>query len=176
MKLKYLNLYMIILALFLITSITQAGNERIGINVNIGYRAPRVVINEPPVFIFSPPLGFFVAVGVPYDLFYCNNFYYLCRDHLWYGAPNYFGPWGIIDFDFLPGEIRRHHFESILRVRDDEFRRFRHEGDRFRGRFFRPTKREEFRERHEDDRREWHGERERKEGERRDEERHHSRD
>ncbi|SNB45766.1 hypothetical protein [Geobacter sp. DSM 9736] len=103
---------------------------------------PVVVIEEPPEFIIPPSLGFYVAVGVPYDLFYVSGAYYLYRDNGWYRASYYDGPWMRVKYKHLPPGLRRHKFDRIRAYRDQEVRIYEVDRDRYRGRHFRPEWRE----------------------------------
>ncbi len=87
-----------------------------------------VVIEEPPEFIAPPQLGFYAAVGVPYDLFYVGSRYYLYRGNAWYAAPNYNGPWVSVRYGTLPPAMRRYPFEKIRYYRDAGYRDYRRGG------------------------------------------------
>ncbi len=50
-----------------------------------------MVLEAPLRFIFSPALGFYVTVGIPYDIVYLDRSYYCCRFGAWYVAPTYRG-------------------------------------------------------------------------------------
>jgi hypothetical protein len=121
---------------FLVTSLASAD---VGVNVNIGIPQP-VVIAEAPEFIFAPTLGFYVAVGVPYDIVLISNSYYLYRGNVWYRAPYYNGPWVVTKYRSLPPKLRKHKFERIRSVRDQEYRVYQADRDHYRGKRFRPDK------------------------------------
>lgn len=131
------------------------------LNINIGNKprvvvpapapVPVVVIEEPPVFITPPGLGFFVAVDVPYDIFYISGSYFLFRDDHWYRSSHYRGPWGVVKHKHLPPGLRKHRIERIRHFRDDEYRVYRGEHDHYRGKRFRPEK--EFKEHRKEERR-----------------------
>ncbi len=104
-----------------------------------------VDVEEPPEFIIPSALGFYVAIGVPYDLFYISNTYYLYRNNTWYRSPSYNGPWASTSHRRLPPGLRRHKFERIRHIRDEEYRRYRGDGDHYRGRHFRPKHEKEHR-------------------------------
>jgi hypothetical protein len=119
-------------------------------NINIGngggrvaapvQAAPQIVIEEPPEFIYPQSLGFYVAVGVPYDLFYLGDSYYVFRDNRWYRGPHYRGPWSSVQYRNLPPGLRRHKFERIKYYRDEEYRHYRDDRERYHGKRFRPDK------------------------------------
>lgn len=101
---------------------------------------PQVVIEEPPVFIVPPRLGFYVGVDIPYDIFYISGRYYLWQNNHWYRAPHYRGPWKVATYQSLPPGLRKHKLERIRYYRDDEYRVYRHDHDRYKGRHFKPEK------------------------------------
>lgn len=118
--------------------LTHASNVDFNVGINIGNAprvavpvvappvyAPPVVIEEPPEFIEPPELGFYAAVGVPYDLFLVSNRYYLCKANVWYAAPRYNGPWVSIRYNSLPGQLRRHSFEKVRYYRDAGYTHYR---------------------------------------------------
>jgi hypothetical protein len=121
-------------------------------------------VEEPPEFIYPSQLGFYVAVGIPYDMFFIGSTYYLFRDNVWYRGPHYRGPWRAVSYRSLPPGLRKHRFERIRHYRDKEYRHYRHDRDRYRGRRFRPER--EWRERRHD-RREMREDRRRDRDERR---------
>ena len=127
-------------------------------------------ISSPPEFIEPPSLGFYAAVGVPYDIYLVGDVYYLYRNRIWYEGGDYNGPWRTIERRHLPPEIRRHKHDRIRSYRETEYRRYRSDGDHYRGRRYTPVRelREERREELKDERRE---QREERKDERRDEHR-----
>lgn len=106
------------------------------------YVAPPVVIEEPPEFIAPPELGFYAAVGVPYDLFFVGSRYYLCRGNAWYAAPNYNGPWASVRYRTLPWSLRRYPYEKVRYYREAGYRHYREGGNPYWERHhFHPDKR-----------------------------------
>jgi hypothetical protein len=155
-----------------------AGNVDFSLGINIGsrphvavpilpappvYHAPPITFAEPPLFIAPPQLGFHVAVGIPHDMFYVNNTYYLLRDNAWFVAANYTGPWTATHYRALPGKLRRHPYETINYYRHAAYRDYRrHHNHSWRNHHYRPPHREwrEARyERREDTRDHWRNER-----------------
>lgn len=102
--------------------------------------ASTVIIEDDVDFIYPSQLGFYVAVGVPYDLFFLNNFYFTYRDGRWYRAPNHRGPWVTVERRHLPPGLRRHKLDRIRHYRDNEYRIYERERDHYRGRYFRSDK------------------------------------
>ncbi len=110
-------------------SLAHAGLN-IGVNVGIPapviavpappvIAAPPVEVVEPPEFVAQPGLGFYVAVGTPYDIFYAENRYYLCRGDAWYAAPYYNGPWVSVGYRAVPWRLRRYPIARLHSFRDD---------------------------------------------------------
>lgn len=108
----------------------QAGHVNFNVGVNVGvpvapaYVAPPVTIVEPPEFVAPPELGFYVAYGVPYDLYFYGNRYWLWRSGVWYSAPFYNGPWVTVGIRNVPYGIRRFPFERVHYFRDNYYRRY----------------------------------------------------
>jgi hypothetical protein len=153
----------------------QASNVGVDLNVRIGNQppavavpvpapAPVVVIEEPPLFLYPPGLGFYVAVGVPYDLLYFDNQYYLFRGNTWHRASHFNGPWVVVRHKHLPPGLRRHRIERIRVIRDDEFRVYDRDRGHFRGKHFRPDK--EWKERRKEEHEQWKDEKKREKEER----------
>lgn len=97
-----------------------------------------VVIQEPPEFIMPPELGFYVAVGIPYDLFFFNNVYYFCSGNIWYSSPYYNGPWTRRYYTDIPYVLGRYPFDRIRHHRDNYYWRYQRYGAWDGFRHFRP--------------------------------------
>lgn len=138
------------LSLAAATPVLASSDVGFDLNINIGNRprvaavpvaaGPSVVIDEPPLFIVPPQLGFYVGVGVPYDIFMIGNFYYLHSGNGWYRSRDYRGPWGSVGYRGLPPGLRKHRLDRIRYYRDDEYRHYEHDRERYRGRYYRPDK------------------------------------
>jgi hypothetical protein len=140
-------------ALVLGASAASAGNVGVDLNIHLGNQ-PQVVVPAPaapvqmiPVdedvnFVYPQQLGFYVAVGVPYDLFYVGNSYYLWRDGRWLRARGSRGPWIETRHRDLPPGLRRHRLERIREYRRAEYDIYRRDRDHYRGRHFMASKEE----------------------------------
>lgn len=106
-------------------------------------------VDEDLQFIYPSNLGFYVAVGVPYDLFFLNNSYYLYRDGRWLHAPSSRGPWVVQRYRELPPGLRRHRLERIREYRNREYVIYQRDRDHYRGRHFRSGKEQWKEQRHE---------------------------
>lgn len=124
-------------------NLAHASNVGVSVGVNIGgpapvYVNPPVVIERPPLFLLPPSLGFYVAAGVGYDMFYLGTSYYLHHGNIWYSSPYYNGPWVTVGYKAIPYEIRRHPFKQIHYYRDFHYRKYSYEKDRYKYRHFQP--------------------------------------
>lgn len=154
-------------AILCASSAAYAGNVGVDLNVQIGNPPPppppviiresspppervivresepysRTIIIEDDVdFIYPNQLGFYVGIGIPYDLFFLNNFYFTYRDGYWYRAHNHRGPWVQVERRKLPYGLRKHKLERIRYYRDHEYRSYERERDHYRGRHVRTEK------------------------------------
>jgi hypothetical protein len=153
---------------FLIASQSVAALAGVDVNINVGapppvtYQQPRVVVYESqPRFIFSPALGMYVSVGVPYDICYIGNSYYLYSDGFWYVGPTFSGPWVVAQRRVLPKVLKKYRYDQIRSFRDAEYNVYLRDPARYRGKVYEPAwkprepRREELREpRREEPRRE----------------------
>jgi len=118
--------------LFQTVSVAQAD---VGFSINVG--GPPIVVSQPPDFLYPPELGFGVAVGVPYDMFYLGDAYYVFRGGGWYRTSAYGGSW--IRVRQLPPQLRRYNIARIHEFRDREYRTYGRDRDHYRGQHFRPV-------------------------------------
>lgn len=135
-------------ALSIVAGTAHAGNVGWNIGINLGVPVyatpsvpvyvpapvqvqspPPVVLDEPPRFIIPQGLGFRVAVGVPYDLYYVADNYYVYRNNAWYRAASYDGPWMSVRYRALPGELRRYPVAAIRSSRDAAYRHYNDDHD-----------------------------------------------
>lgn len=104
------------------------------------YPAPaEVYVNEAPQFIYSPPLGMYVAVGVPYDLMYNGNEFFYFYAGRWYHGPYYNGPWMPLYRRSYPSVFVRYRIDNIRHYRDAEYRRYERDRGHYDGRLHRPS-------------------------------------
>jgi hypothetical protein len=106
---------------------------------------PQVVFEAPPRFIYSPAVGFYVAVETPYDVVFLDGRYYLWSNGFWYMAPYYNGPWIVVREGRLPRALHRFGYKEIRRHRDYEYHAFLHDRKHYRGRWHVPEERREHR-------------------------------
>ncbi len=106
-----------------------------------------VYFDDAPEFIYSPSLNMYVAVGVPYDLFYTGNEYFYFYGGRWYRGPFYDGPWVFAPRRSYPPAFLRYRIGNIRRFREAEFRRYERDRAHYDGRIHRPEFRGERRHR-----------------------------
>lgn len=152
---KHLLRWQLAALLVLCASTASADNVGLDLNVHLG-DAPRqqVIVQEPVYhqppqgfyveedinFILPRSLGFYVAVGLPYDLFFVGNNYYLFRDGYWHRARHSQGPWVTVNHRNLPRGLRKHKLERLRHYRDKEYGIYRHNERNYRGKHFRSDK------------------------------------
>lgn len=131
-----------VLAVVVALSASSAYASGVGVDVNLHFgdrfrTVPRVTeVYRPTVvayerdrrdcytpemdvrFVYQEPLDLYVAVGVPYDLCYIRNNYYLFRDGRWLRSSTSRGRWVAIGYRDLPQELRRHRVETIREYRE----------------------------------------------------------
>jgi hypothetical protein len=103
---------------------------------------PSFVFQVAPDFLEPTDLGFFVAIGVPYDMYYIGNAYYIFHNKVWYRARSYNGPWEFVDYGTLPSSLDKYR-ESVVRVRvirDRDYKEYQRDHTRYSGRHFKPDK------------------------------------
>jgi len=161
-----------------LASAASAANVGFDVNVHLGNQPQQVVIPAPVAppptqviirepappaivsieddvdFVYPSQLGFYVAVGLPYDLFYVRNNYYLFRDGRWFRASGSHGPWVSTRYRELPPGLRRHDMERIRAYRSAEYDVYRHDRDHYRGRHFR-TARDDWKEHRKAEKERW---------------------
>ena len=115
----------------------------------------QLLLEEPPRFIFSPELGFYLSVDVPYDIAYIDRNYYLYSGGSWYLSRTYWGPWAMVSQRRLPSGLRRYRYEQIRNFRDRQYQVYLHDRERYRGTWYRPSevRKVERREEHKEERR-----------------------
>jgi len=106
----------------------------------------------PPQFVYVPELGYYVAMGLAYDMIYDGRAYYFHNNGYWYRTTYYGEPWVHVSKRLLPPILVRFNFKEVHRYRDLEFRRYEREKGHYRGQLHRPAVRkiERRKERHEE--------------------------
>jgi outer membrane lipoprotein SlyB len=110
-----------------------------GVPEDLSYpQPPDIYLPTTPEFIYTPDLGMYVAVGVPYDLVYVGNEYFCFSNGRWFRSTYYNGPWVMATRNHYPGVLYRYNVENIRHYRDIEYRRYEHDRGHYDGNFHRP--------------------------------------
>lgn len=107
----------------------------VNINVNIG-PPPPVVVAAPPTMLFLGEPGVYVAVGVPYDIFFIGGRYYYYHGSNWFWASGYDGPWVHVVYRSLPPGLQRYKVVQLRDFREREYRVYKVQGPKFKGKRF----------------------------------------
>ena len=113
-----------------------AAHAQVHVNVNIG-APPPVIVQAAPTMLFLPGPAMYVAVGVPYDIFFVDGRYYYFHGDDWFWAPGYGGPWVHIVHRSLPPGLRKHDVVQLREFREHEYRVYNVQGPKFKGKSFR---------------------------------------
>lgn len=98
-----------------------------------------ITVREAPDFLFPPGLGFGVAIGVPYDMFYLPKTFYVAKGGKWYRSSWYKGPWIPVPITKVPPELRKTPLTKIHELRNKEFARYWKNRKGYEGKVFRPS-------------------------------------
>lgn len=107
----------------------------VDVQIHIGVPPPVVVVGPPEMLFLQPP-GVYVAVGIPFDLFFVGGRYYYFHDGGWFWGPGYGGPWVHVRFEHLPPGLRKHKIHQLRDYREHEYREFKSRGSNYKGRHF----------------------------------------
>jgi hypothetical protein len=104
----------------------------VNINVNIGPPPPVVVVERPTMLYLGEP-GLFVAVGVPYDIFFVSGRYYYFHGNNWFWASGYGGPWVHVVYRGLPPGLQKYKVVKLREYREREYRVYKTQGPKWAG-------------------------------------------
>jgi hypothetical protein len=107
----------------------------VNINVNIGPPPPVVVVERPTMLYLGEP-GVFVAVGVPYDIFFIGGRYYRYHGDHWFYASGYEGPWVYVVHKGLPPGLQKYKVVQLREYREREYRVYKVEGPKYKSKHF----------------------------------------
>ena len=117
---------------------------QVNVNVHIG-EPPPVVVYSPPTMILMPEPQMYVAVGVPYDIYFVSGRYYYLHGNHWFWGPGYGGPWTYVAVERLPPGLRKYKVKQLHAYRDREYRVYQAKGPNFGGTYFVAEEREHHR-------------------------------
>lgn len=129
----------LLLCTITLLGVTSAWSSDVSIQIQLGAPAPApYVVSQPPLFLYPQDLGFYVAVGVPFGLFYIDNYYYTHREGVWYVSPHYNGPWYHVRPGYLPPRLVKYRYRDVIHRRDVEYGHYKKDRDHYRGRKYHP--------------------------------------
>jgi hypothetical protein len=114
---------------------TAAASTQVNVNINIG-TPPPVVVRSAPTMVYLPEPAAYVAVGVPYDIFFISGRYYYLHGDNWFWAGGYGGPWTYVSYKSLPPGLQKYRVERLREYREREYRTYQVQGPRFKGKHF----------------------------------------
>jgi len=117
-----------------IAAFASKAQAEVHINVNIG-APPPIIVRSAPTMVFLPEPAVYVAVGIPYDLYFVSGRYYHVRGNNWFWATGYGGPWTPVVYHSLPYGLRKYKPARLHEFREREYRVYR-VSSRDRGRYF----------------------------------------
>jgi hypothetical protein len=110
-------------------------HAQFSIDVHIG-EPPPVVFAAPPTMVLMPEPQMYVAVGVPYDIYFVSGRYYYLNEGHWFWGPRYGGPWTYLTVEKLPPGLRRYKVKQLHEFRDREYNGYKARGPAFHGKYF----------------------------------------
>jgi hypothetical protein len=119
MKTKGFGLFLTLICLCAVSS--QSADAQVRVNVNIG-PPPPVIVHTPPTMILLPEPKTYVAVGVPYDIYFVDDRYYYLHGGNWFWGPGYGGPWTYVVVEKLPKGLRKYKVKELHEFRDREYK------------------------------------------------------
>jgi hypothetical protein len=106
---------------FLFTALAvPAHAAEVHIHVNIG-PPPIYYVHPAPRLVYLPQPAVYVAVGIPYDIYYVGGRYYHLRGDNWYWSPRHGGPWNHVVYRSLPPGLQKYKFTRLREFRDREY-------------------------------------------------------
>ena len=110
-----------------IGAVTASAHAQINVNVHIG-EPPPVVVYAPPTMVLLPEPQTYVAVGVPYDIFFISGRYYYLHGNHWFWGSGYAGPWTYVAVEGLPPGLRKYKVNQLREFREREYKVYKVKG------------------------------------------------
>ena len=110
-------------------------HAQVSINFQIG-EPPPVVVSVAPTMVLMPEPQMYVAVGVPYDIYFVSGRYYYLHEGHWFWGPRYGGPWTYVAVETLPPGLRKYKVKQLHEFRDREYNVYKVRGSAFHGKYF----------------------------------------
>jgi len=112
-----------------------SAGPQVNINVNIG-QPPPVIVQQRPTMVYLAEPAAYVAVGIPFDVFFVSGHYYYRHDRDWFWGPGYNGPWVVVASKSLPPGLQKYKIERLHEFREREYRVYKVQGPEFKGKHF----------------------------------------
>src|SRR5215475_6622126 len=120
--------------MLLVSFVAVPAHAQVSVNVHIG-EPPPVVVYSPPTMVLMPEPQMYVAVGVPYDIYFMSGRYYYLHEGRWFWGPGYGGPWTYVEIERLPPGLRRYKVKQLHEFREREYQVYKVKGP-VQGRYF----------------------------------------
>jgi len=127
--------------ILLIGLVATPAPAQVSVNVHIG-EPPPVIVQSPPTMILMPEPQMYVAVGVPYDMYFMGGRYYYLNEGHWFWGPGYGGPWTYVAVQQLPPGLRKFKVKELHEYREREYKVYRASGPSYGGAYFVPEEKE----------------------------------
>lgn len=121
--------------MLIVGSTASPAHAQVSVNVHIG-EPPPVVVYAPPTMVLMPEPQTYVAVGVPYDIYFVSGRYYYLHKGNWFWGPRYEGPWTYVAVEKLPPGLRTYKVKQLREFRDREYKVYKVQGPAFHGTYF----------------------------------------
>jgi hypothetical protein len=115
---------LLVSAALLIGILAPQARAEVNVNVIIG-APPPIIVHSAPTMLYLGEPAVYVAVGIPYDLFFVGGRYYYVRGNTWYWGPGYGGPWTTVVYRSLPPGLQKYRVTRLREFRDREYRAYR---------------------------------------------------
>lgn len=125
----------LLFGLFLLGLAVPPADAQVNVNVNIG-APPPVVVRTAPTMVLLPEPKMYVAVGVPYDIYFVDGRYYYLSGSHWFWGPGYGGPWTYVVVEKLPPGLRKYKIKQLHEFRDREYKVYQVKGPSNSERYF----------------------------------------
>ena len=129
------GLGMLVTAMRMDSTLATPAVAEVNINVNIG-APPPVVVHTRPTMVYLTEPSVYVAVGVPYDIYFVSGRYYYMHGDNWFWASGYDGPWVNVKYKSLPPGLQRYKVVQLHSFREREYRVYKVQGPKFKGKKF----------------------------------------
>jgi hypothetical protein len=86
--------------------------------------------------VYLPEPAAYVAVGIPYDIYFVTGRYYYLHGNDWFWADGYNGPWVYVSYNSLPPGLRKYRVERLHEFREREAKAYAVQGPGFKGKHF----------------------------------------